>query len=431
MSTRVDRALGRLLLVILPALYIDAPNLGARSVHITSKDAFELIQRLRNAKLTFALANKDSAGRRSTLMSEPPIRCSFRVRPDLTAAALCVFMCMLVAFAPPTLGQETLVVTPDNSLSEEYKFLLAGLVSEREQLRSGVVTVTQQVAGKAHPDRAAVASSTQSTVTFDFDQSKLRVDRLLGNDETTYIRTRDFAASAAFNGEELEGGVVEKTPPDVEPLSRFGVFDIRKIGLVTALQLLDNRHSDLGLARITNLLAEQKLMSLEKAGDVYVVTTRIEKLATERKMWIDTSRGYAPIRFELRFVPNERKSTLLHNCETNWEKIDDIWLPVQFVDTDRDGLRTELAFSWRDVNKTPQGRLFTTESLNVSGSQFAMFVDSRIDPPLIERIVRTDLVSGDGGKAGPNWRSIFVVLNAISAAILILFLIRRRRRTAN
>jgi hypothetical protein len=328
---------------------------------------------------------------------------------------------------PNVTVNEAAQISQDGSLSEQYSFLLAGFVSERERLRSGVVTVVENISA----ERLGAASNAQSTLTFDFNQEKIRLNRDIGEKSTSYIRTPDFAASAAFANNELEGGVVEKTKPDVAPLRRFGYFDIHKVGLVTASQLLDNRHADLGLNQLVKMLAEQEVVSVEKDDNgLYVITTRIEKMGTERTMWIDANRGYSPTRFELRFAPKKGgKSTVLHNCETEWQQIQNIWVPVRFVDTGKNGLRAELTLSWSRINETPPDSIFAIEDIDVSSSSYAMYVDSRLDPPLIEKVIESDFPMPIAGGAWSFNRILFLILNAAVVITLVWFVLRRRRRT--
>ena len=133
---------------------------------------------------------------------------------------------------------------------------------------------------------------------------------------------------------------------------------------------------------------------------------------TQLVYWIDTTRDYVPLRYEVRIVNLLGGSTVRQRTETSWEKVNDTWIPTRSVcrmgiHRDTAEIFEDMRFDWKSVNEKIPETLFSEESLKLPKNTY--IVDTRSGKPILEKVLgaerkvpgtlsQSDMPSTSGGK---------------------------------
>jgi hypothetical protein len=122
-------------------------------------------------------------------------------------------------------------------------------------------------------------------------------------------------------------------------------------------------------------------VQIEKVGAIYHCSygQLADVTATANfEVWLDTERGYSPIRFERRVRDNLDRSKWATPDVVNsstWRLIDDVWVPeswrIEAWGPSFTSKETcELAFEWEGVNKPINEGVFTSKGFGMKKGQF-------------------------------------------------------------
>jgi len=195
------------------------------------------------------------------------------------------------------------------------------------------------------------------------------------------------------------------------------------------LQTKSREGTEYTYSKVLDALESKSLLGIDDEKDgVYRVKLSLGK-NLERLMWVDTQRGFAPIRFKQQLMSKTSSDvTEIRVVETNWEQVNNIWVPTMYRDEGRHGNvgAKEMMLKWDNVNESIPHDLFVIDNDIKSRT---IVLDDRLEPPLIEKIIGTEIKPSltFGGEKSFKWWLIVANVAAI-IAILVLIVIRRSRR---
>lgn len=374
------------------------------------------------------------------------------------------------------------------SAHDLYDYLLAGLEHERQKLQTAKFriegTMLQSLAGSA-----TVEGPVQFDGAVDYRERKIRFDRT----EPTTIRTVTILASptrlddpaavpgahgagevesllsapelraqtrkyirvpgrSMFWSHSMNGGVIDSTRQpgisiEAEDSKRHELpFDVRAVGLMI--------WADLGRYSLPEMVDAYR----RKRNDLMDVVEESESPGTYRcslrfnftvkgqskppwwgahTLWIDSKRGFSPIRLHIAppppANPPRAEPRAEDRSEAHWIERSGVWIPEKWVLTYGDGenrFKYDLSFTWESINEPLPDRLFSYED----------FGAPKGTPVFDQRAGRQMLVEELGGdtspaslsaKARPGLLRLFLGIAAVLfAALLILWLRRRNARPA-
>lgn len=314
-------------------------------------------------------------------------------------------------------------IKDESKLNIQYNFLLSGIQSAREALQSGIVKIDLSVTTSAGHKTAKHA-----LYAVDFNLDKIRIDGYEGDMRTTYLRTPDYSATANFIKDELASGVIAKSEPNKLPHRRVSYFDLRHIGLVSAPQLFSDKYFGVDLERLVQMLSKQDVQQIQELEEgKYLVTSYVKQLALERSMVIDSKHGFTISQLILRYIPGVSPPTVIHKCDIEWKEKNQVWVPTYLSDTGRSGTKNEIALDWIQVNEPVPEKMFSIDDFKVPG--YVMIIDKRVEPPLIEKIVRVEVPTEELTSENTLAHQWFFLLNVVIVIVLIVLVAVRYMRS--
>ncbi|MGH7139017.1 MAG: hypothetical protein ACREHD_25000 [Pirellulales bacterium] len=306
------------------------------------------------------------------------------------------------------------------------KYLLEGVVAERQKLQRGVFRCIE----KSNTVRAATAEAPVSTrvfCAFDHAAGLLRFDqardfRLLSNSVMTreqikeathdasgavehgincvmdirYFRTQDKSAVWHW----LKGSAYEPSTVDIrEPKSKdiptfLEIFDVRGVGLYVWASFSGGAEFEPVIERLRDCFIE----GVEKLHDGEY---RVDIIATNRKrrtnLWIDEKQGFTVARREDQYIDKHGEWLPPEFItETKWEQRTGVWVPSTTYVVNRSRAnsarpygdrewRRDFNFDWMEVGASPGPELFSTQGLGVPKG--TLVIDHRSSPPIMDEVV--------------------------------------------
>lgn len=313
------------------------------------------------------------------------------------------------------------------SLSEDDRqvaeFLLAGMESSRKELRSGIFRgVVKRVVEHAAAGR--VETKTELFYAFDYDMDLLRLDSRVGERHGQYIRTPEMGITRTVDDDRI-WSVVGKIPRERIPRAGILFFEVSALGLTNETTLTD-RSRIVNFEVALDALKKNSLVGMIQESDsVHKLTWYLEKLNCSGSLWIDSSKGYSPIRMTVRLQnkgnSKEDDGPLASLTETEWTEESGVWVPTKCTMTGTNPGITVMTLSWESVNEPAPNKLFTLDDWDLPDGTY--IADMRPEKPVLESIVRkvqekpTTVPPASGGWG--FWRFFWVGLN-IGVVILLL-----------
>lgn len=218
--------------------------------------------------------------------------------------------------------------------------------------------------------------------------------------ENPLHRVTVFSASAAYC-KSVEAKQITIAAPSAP--SKF--WDVRAFGIATAVDVMDFTRLSEHKPAFTYYL-DRSRVTIEGPDTQGIAVATIEhgsdpnareNIDGRSRFWIDTSRGYVPIRMEGQELdaqastpgrrvwkePNDLSST-------SWELINGVWVPTSFsvkhvvgvAGLDSLEISFDLTMEWLSVNPEFKEEEFSLAKLDIpKGSH--LIIDARRDPPLI------------------------------------------------
>jgi hypothetical protein len=288
------------------------------------------------------------------------------------------------------------------------EFLVRALESNRDLLRSGSYTAKGIMIDEMQGKGAELSGEFEVFCSFDFDKQLYRFDRKVPALKVWNLPPGPPIPASNFRHVVLkekwacnrESTMVWRSwaPSQVNVSSAEVLwghekgFDVRLVGLTQ----WDDCFTDQKEKHVLKTFLHKKLAdffgdsetcyeicSVRKGdGDVYETDWSWRKNSQEKlKLWIDESRGYAPVRFEICQPRIDPVQPALKN-EVEWTKIADVWVPSKFHMCFLTPKREwNLTFVWSSVNKPIDPALFTPDGLKVDHP--AMVIDNRLSKPIV------------------------------------------------
>lgn len=336
----------------------------------------------------------------------------------------------------------------------EGRFLLEGMLSAREQLRSGVFrTVSCWLRSDLHsaPENA-IAGKVQLFCAFDVD--RIRFDRKapgwvvdrdgpkkdLGNHKYELSSKKGVLDEKFFRTVERSGywfagnDTISLVSAATPPMGSVKPFDIRAVGLYS---WLDMEQGTPVKQMVQSLLEGQNETVVESLPDgvkllkMYVPNAR-EPLSNETKLWIDTHNGFTAKRLELSSRTREDGEWKVNGVyETTWQQREDVWVPIEWTMNTRSANRDlEVEFrasiAWESVNQLVDGKLFTYQAFDAPES--VSVVDSSLGTPVVVKYGNTPSPGRAAQAAGSGWR--WWIVGAVCVGVVCFAVVLRARQRA-
>lgn len=300
---------------------------------------------------------------------------------------------------------------------ELAKSLFAGLRTEREKLRQGVVRGSGRKIETA--SLPPIDSPIEFLYAFDWDAGRLRCDR---TEQWRVISASDgmSPADAAAQGPgdlrmmaysyirvpgksvvyhrpqgDVRGGSVQTLNADMQPPMR--AFDLRAVGLIDWQGYVSQRPYEKCFTFFDHFAPTELV---EEREGLYRMEWIVADGAHRVGLWIDRKQGFAPVRQESsdRRIPANKGTGHRpfpppnFQSEATWERLNGVWVPKTYRIEQRMGgpgsgkiWRYEHVFSWESVNTLPPDSLFTAEDFGIAKG--SAIIDYRGQRPIIERVI--------------------------------------------
>jgi hypothetical protein len=333
----------------------------------------------------------------------------------------------------------------------DLQFVWEGMKDHRQRLRSGVLKMNGRMLDH-QPGAWKLDGDVAIFIAFDEGGRRLRFDRsepvldpeTRGSGEARqmtgggrYVRLPDRSYSYV-NGELI----TETREPDETISTEIRPFDVRGLGLYYWLDLAEGGvyYDEI----VGNWEKVQPDRTVDEGDGLYRVEWTLADGALRRLLWIDESRGFAPVRFELLYRDESAEGGWSEPkvvSETSWEQSGDAWIPASYRLEDFQGAPRhrlyELAIRWESVNEPVAPPLFTLEGLELDRG--IVLVDRRLGRPIPvgeigaghEPVMSFSAPIGDDSAPGSPTprRYLPIVLLAVAPAILaaLVYAYRSRR----
>ena len=186
-----------------------------------------------------------------------------------------------------------------------------------------------------------------------------------------------------------KNSVMIRSPDDYQPAQFARICDVRGIGCISGGDFRDG----MTLSKLFSGLQAYTTESVVRETDsIYRWTSyRKSKIFTQRRLWIDISKDFAPVRYEVRWNLAGKEEGIADaqpviESHTTWQKAADVWVPQSF--SSRDAAATsgsvyqiDLSFEWTRINGEVREELLQEESL--VKDVYAVVTDSRLGKPVI------------------------------------------------
>lgn len=253
------------------------------------------------------------------------------------------------------------MVNDSKTESQLARFYTAGMTDLLLSVRSGEFELTEAFRAKG-----GSVKTMRVCCAFDFAERRLRFDRYRGDHVNKFAETREgclvYSSSGGVISKRLEARKCERS--NVLP------FDIRTIGLAT----LGEIRASFSLERVLEILDDAEVTEPVEVSDTVCKLSWVytKSLKIRRSLWIDSSRGFAPIRMEVFVLGKEARPEApedwgrpVEGCETVWRENSGSWVPVQCKFEASGTERASFIFSWESINASVKPDLFEPEGFDL------------------------------------------------------------------
>ena len=390
------------------------------------------------------------------------------MRLQLSAKQLFLVIALMISAVMPTVSLCSDVATMSD-------VVLTGMQDNRERLRQGVLRATGH-AMTIGPSGERVEGPLKLLIAFDVDKALLRFDQerpvqvivAEGNDGVSLadvVKLNEQPGNAKVTQKSnayfrIPGRSVHFEPASHEVEIRtenakaaVRPFDVRATGI-----LLKQQYSE-GLTFENVLGALRKFPpseAMEEGEGVYRIQWEMFSGQQRRTIWIDSNKGFSPIRMEVRDrrvavgKRNERDGWpdpyLVNNA--SWVQKNGIWIPRTFqiewrlpappkahgTGGNESIYGYDYTFAWESVNTQVPDSFFTIDNLGCPRG--TMVVNYLGASPIVERVIGaadSPLLGPISGYTSPpnqlhqsgSMRFVFIALNVAIILILLTLLLRR------
>lgn len=323
-----------------------------------------------------------------------------------------------IAFVTAEGGRPPAHAEQRGSVDEQLaKFVIAGLKSNKESLRSGVFTANGSLV-RGVPSVDDIAGEVQIYCAFDFDRGLFRFERkepqrktlevdaafvkrmeenVLTPEEIAQWRTRSAAQGQHYvTAKYIETPKstvhwrsgsprmvsVHGTDKRALGIQNTKAFDVRNLGLAMTMSqenLIPYEKLIAAYGRYT--IVEARMVSDTQRLISWVLgTTQSAKIS----LLIDVTQGFSPVRLELSERDDDGRwnEPKLWN-DLSWIRVSGVWVPKTYSFESRNGLprvdSSKLDFTWESVNEKLPDKMFSAEGLEESKQSFVMDVRLGVD----------------------------------------------------
>lgn len=317
---------------------------------------------------------------------------------------------------------------------DDAAFVFAGFQNGREKLRSGKVSVRQNV-NATRPEQAKSRFVTQYFVAFDFDKGLFRFDyEVIGQPKFRgkIIRTPEKASTLASDDGYLAIDKADRPAPFF-----FRPFDVRNIGLLDFTNLTNEEHTFEGILQRFSGLAGSR-GTVEDATINERSVTRLsfcvdQKQRVRASIDFDRTKDYVPVHFEIQSVAAGQATRPPSSVvQVEWKCVSQVWVPIVMTFDERLGLDSttgELLFSWEAVNCPIDQAVFSDDELV---NDRTTVIDRRRTRPIVLRVgraVTNETTKGRRYGLVVAWNLVAITLIVVSVigVRIFRFWIRKKR----
>jgi hypothetical protein len=316
--------------------------------------------------------------------------------------------------------------------------ILLAMDAERQRLNSGSFVASGTYTNES--DAAGVLEAPiEFTCDFDFAEGLVRIER-----REPYRRTRNKEPTRSDNWEIAYSGgqfarckdfiisipsgsdVAAIRSPTRRARSWENPFDVRTLGITFLWDFEKGLpYPEMWQNYQSANKGHPEIVSVDKG--IYqlrwVATNQGTTWTIVHDVWVDSNRGYWPVRLEVNDGASGKALRPRIESTTVPSRVADVWVPGHFQIRDQ-GTKYELSFQWSNVNRTISSDRFEIDSFDLSGVR--RVVDFRGAKPVVLRHLDEDLTKNSRDRVFGIW------LIALGAAIVVgLFALRRLRRQSS
>ena len=307
------------------------------------------------------------------------------------------------------------------------EFVLKGMQDSRQRLVSGVCRI--RGTRRQIDESRTTEEADDLFCAFDFPEGLYRFDRLAPDEDGITeggrsIRTPEHIYyTYGINSEHIGGVMRDRVNSDT--VGHIAPFDIRRVGLFNFVGPYWTTTFD----DFCQGLRKGKLIDLSEEGqDVYRLTWAYEKAEVETTLWLDSTKGYSWIRYEVASQQVDSEKTVI---DTSWDRIHGVWVPtaMRLANDHWDGSRDEAEWTieWESVNEPVDENYFALSSF-APERRVAVFSKELGKPVVVEY---TDGSAPTGVLPGePEPRRWWIALTSTILLVLLVtavFAVRRLR----
>lgn len=366
---------------------------------------------------------------------------------------LAVLLASVAGGPSPTVGQERAGSKQTSSVSAEelFKYVLAGVRAQREKLRRGSYEAEglKEDGIEGDKDFPRYSGAVRIFSAFDYDQGLYRFDRcepqlfLKGSGAKPrkvtlrmyYAQTKEQSIHCVYGwgGETPEKPIVRIWPSEHSVSEYLQPIDVRSLGLGLWVSV----HSSASLDAVLEVIQKRKLVSVDKQADgIWRVVQQIrhpDGNISRFSFWFDETRGFSPVRMEVRFAGELAKvfPDPTEEVSVTWTQINNVWLPETVDLLQRSpSLKHQrvssyrLRFDWKTVNEPLPSDLFTVSGLSELVPDGTEVYDHRLGKPVLVRVIEHKkqpqwaMPPEDSTKTEDNRYFLVVLLNLILIALV-------------
>jgi len=381
------------------------------------------------------------------------------MRRTWKSASLCFIVTAVV------LVQQTGFSAESDDPQEMLEYLVNGLKNDRQRLRRGIFRIHGERIREDPPPVGKLEGPVQMLGAFDFEQGCYRFDRqgpswkVIGKESDVLDRKMCHTSELSIHYNNRYSRIEIHPPDTVNPstlVDTEGYLNVRCVGVYAFGQLFKSLELE---PMCQQLLETPGIESCVEEGDgVY----RVDWMVSERKhisRWIDTKRGFTPIRMESRYRLPELGETQwrapFQTHEIKWTQIADVWVPASYqifyrmeLPPEKDPeppdykytpryrtFHCEYAFEWESVNEPVDEAYFNYEGFDLpdgtkiadarAGELRVLGVIGTRDRAVAERDLSNPLKSTTTSRRVPT----LLIINGLALIIgaVVWWRVRRRR----
>lgn len=300
--------------------------------------------------------------------------------------------------AEPAVDRPPLQPAKKADSRQEFPFLWTGMKNHRQRLRSGIVRMSGRLL-EDDPNALRLEGEVRIFSAFDFGEGKMRFDR---TEPRAAILSAGAPGSIPRWSRMITGGKFVRVPgktiyhvagdvltdthvESANPPVPARPWDVRGLGLYHWLDLRKAADYDDVVGNWEKVAPEEVV---DEGRGIHRIGWTVGSGIVRRTLWLDETKGFAPIRFELRWKDPDHPGVLSEPkavCDVTWAESGGVWVPTTYRIEDRQSVpRTriyELALEWESVNEPVPADLFTLEGMKLDPGN--ILVDNRLGKPIV------------------------------------------------